>query len=257
MTIKTHELEAYLNNLLNIKQFEDYCPNGLQIEGKSKIEKIAFAVSATKDSIEKAAAFGADALIVHHGLFWKFHGPKTITGPFAKRVIPLIKNEINLFGYHLPLDAHPTLGNAAAIAKKLDLTKLQPFGDYKRSPTGISGEFKENISPHELHQKLTAILGHQILHSDPGSKEIKSIGIITGGANSDWQLCLKDGLDAYLTGEMSEHDWNEASEAGIHFFAGGHHATERLGIGLLKDHLEKTFALPAENLVFIDSLNPA
>lgn len=257
MSIRANELKLYLNDLLNITQFSDYGPNGLQIEGRTEIEKIAFAVSATKDSIEKAIAFGAHALIVHHGLFWKFHGVRTLTGPFAKRVLPLVRNEINLFGYHLPLDAHPRLGNAAQIAMKLSLLEKQPFGDHKGSPTGVSGNFKEPISSHELKTKLENILNHSVLHSDPGEKKIKSIGIITGGANGDWTHCLHEGIDAYLTGEMSEHDWNEAKEAGIHFYAGGHHATERFGILALKEHIETTFGLDSNQTLFIDSDNPA
>lgn len=257
MSIRTQELELYLNDLLNIKMFNDYGPNGLQIEGKKEINKIAFAVSATKDSIQKAIEFGANALITHHGLFWRFHGVRTLTGPFAARVLPLVRHEINLFGYHLPLDAHPTLGNAAQIATKLSLTDINPFGDHKGSPTGVSGKFSNPVSSNDLSAKLEKILNHQILHSDPGEKPIESIGIITGGANGDWVHCLKSGIDAYLTGEMSEHDWNEAKEAGIHFYAGGHHATERFGVIALKEHIEKTFGISDKDTLFIDSENPA
>lgn len=257
MSIRANELKLYLNDLLNITQFSDYGPNGLQIEGRTEIDKIAFAVSATKDSIEKAIVFGAHALIVHHGLFWKFHGVRTLTGPFAKRVLPLVRNEINLFGYHLPLDAHPRLGNAAQIALKLSLLEKQPFGDHKGAPTGISGNFKEAIPSDELKTQLEKILNHNVLHSDPGDKKISSIGIITGGANGDWVHCIKEGIDAYLTGEMSEHDWNEAKEAGIHFYAGGHHATERFGVLALKEHIETTFGLDSSHTLFIDSDNPA
>ena len=256
-TVKRKELEKKLNKLLDIYNFQDYGPNGLQIEGKENISKIAFAVSATADSVAKAVEQKADALIVHHGLFWKFHGVRTITGPFAKRVKPLIENGINLFGYHLPLDAHPRLGNAAQIALKLSLLEKQPFGDHKGAPTGISGNFKEAISSNELKTQLEKILNHNVLHSDPGEKKISSIGIITGGANGDWVHCIKEGIDAYLTGEMSEHDWNEAKEAGIHFYAGGHHATERFGVLALKEHIETTFGLNSNHTLFIDSDNPA
>ena len=134
--------------------FKDYCPNGLQVEGSKTISKVAFSVSATKHSIAKACEWGADALVVHHGLFWKFHGTKPIKGPFAKRVIPLIKNDINLFGYHLPLDAHPEVGNAAAIADELELVNRDSFGDYKGSPTGIKGKFKSPMTRDELAKKL-------------------------------------------------------------------------------------------------------
>ena len=255
MSIKTKELEKFLNSLLNIYNFQDYGPNGLQVEGTKEISKVAFSVSATKHSIAKAAELGADALVVHHGLFWKFHGPKTIKGPFAKRVIPLIKNDINLFGYHLPLDAHPEVGNAAGIANKLSLTNLAPFGDYKGSSTGLKGKFETPISRENLSKKLSSILSHEVIFSKPEeNRDIKSIGIITGGANSEWYLAMKEGLDAYLTGEMSEHDWHESAESGVTMFAGGHNATEQFGVQSLMQKVEEKFKL---DCFFIESENPA
>jgi len=248
-------LLEYLNTLLKPEIFDDYCPNGLQIEGKTKIVKIAFAVSATVDSIEKAIQEHADALIVHHGLFWKFHGPKTITGPFAKRVKPLIEHNINLFGYHLPLDGHLEIGNAARLAKRLGMTTLQPFGAGKMhgSFMGVKGQLATHAQA--LAEILEKTVQHPVMLATPSpSKRITSIGIITGGANSQWQLALKDGLDAYITGEMSEHDWHEARESDIVMLAGGHHATERFGIQALMAKVEEQFNVPC---VFIDSENPA
>lgn len=250
-------LEQYLNNLLNIKDYKDYGPNGLQIEGKKQIQKIAFAVSATKYSVAKAVALQADALIVHHGLFWKFHGPKTLTGSFYNRVAPLLKNDINLFGYHLPLDAHIEVGNAAAIAKKLDLTNLKPFGDHKGMPTGVKGEFKTPTDPSELSQKLGNILNHNIIHSKPNDEKISTMGIITGGANSEWRMAMSEGLDSYLTGEISEHDWHEAQEDNIHYFAGGHNATEQFGVQSLMKSIHDHFSNEELDLFFIPSSNPA
>jgi len=255
--IKTKELTKYLNKTLNIYDFNDYGPNGLQIQGCTEVGKIAFAVSATKYSIEKAVELGANALIVHHGLFWKFHGPKTLTGSFYSRVAPLIKNDINLLGYHLPLDAHLEVGNAAAIAKKLELTDIAPFGDHKGMPTGIKGKFKTPLKPLELKEKLKDLLDHDVIHSSPSDEKIKSIGIITGGANSDWRYCINNNLDAYLTGEISEHDWHEASEDGIHFFAGGHNATEQFGVQSLIENLSVKFKEKNLELVYIASENPA
>ncbi len=252
--VHTKELVSYLNELLSPHLYNDYCPNGLQIEGKKTINKIAFAVSAQRSSIEKAVSEKADALIVHHGLFWKFHGVRTLTGPFAKRVLPLVKHEINLIGYHLPLDAHIEYGNAAGIAKKLNLTNLQPFGDHKGMPTGVSATFSKPISATELKAQLKSILDHDVLYSNPDKEEINSIGIITGGANGDWVHCLRDGIDAYLTGEMSEHDYHESRESGIHMFAGGHNATEKFGVLALKKLIEEKFNVEC---IFIDSENPA
>ena len=254
--MKRLELENFLTSLLTPHLFQDYGPNGLQIEGSDAIKNIAFSVSATKESITKAIELKADALIVHHGLFWKFHGVRTLTGPFGKRVIPLIKNNINLFSYHLPLDGHPEIGNAAVIAKKLGLSKLESFGEYKRCPTGIKGKFEQPISEKELEQLLAKILNHEITCSSVNSqKQINSLGIITGGANSGWIDAHEQNLDAFLTGEMKEHDWHDAKEYGISMFAGGHHATERFGIMALKDCIESEFQNIKTHYIELD--NPA
>lgn len=253
--INRDQLTTYLNDYLKIDSFKDYGPNGLQIEGKETIEKIGFAVSATKQSIEEAIRKKVDTLIVHHGLFWSFHGVRTITGPFARRVKPLIENNINLIGYHLPLDAHPKVGNAAAIANKLGLLAQKPFGDHKGSPTGIQGELPKPLKAKELKEVFEEILDHNVILSTPNPDQvIVSIGIITGGANGDWIHAEANGLDSYLTGEISEHDWHEAKEAGIHMFAGGHNATERFGVQELMAHLEKEFKIEC---FYFDSLNPA
>lgn len=253
--LERNELTSYLNQFLNIAEFSDYGPNGLQIEGKGTIKKMAFAVSATRESVAKAVAEKADALVVHHGLFWNFHGPKTITGPFAHRVKPLIQNEINLYAYHLPLDAHPEVGNAASLARHLGLNSLSPFGDYKGSPTGIFAHLDKEHSIDEFQKKLEIVLNRKTLVSRAWNKTtIKSIGIITGGANSEWSRAARMGLDAYITGEMSEHDWNEARESNVTMFAGGHHATEQFGIQSLMNHLAEKFSIES---IYIDSDNPA
>lgn len=254
MSVSATALERHLNDLFRIDQYQDYCPNGLQIEGKENIKKVGFAVSATKSSIEAAVKANSDALIVHHGLFWNFHGAKTIVGPFAKRVAPLIRSDINLFGLHLPLDAHDTLGNAAQLCQRLGVSQTEEFGFYKGMPTGRKGIFSSPISPNQLKEKLQKVLSHNVLHAAPNDRLIQSIGIITGGANSQWKEAYYAGLDAYITGEMSEHDWHESQEAGIHMFAGGHHATEQFGIQALMEHLKEIFGLEVE---YFDSLNPA
>lgn len=251
------ELIKYTNELLNSDQYPDYGPNGLQVEGTEEIQKLAFAVSATRYSIQKAVALKADILFVHHGLFWKFHGPKTITKAFYHRVAPLIKNDINLVGYHLPLDGHMEVGNAASIASQLEMTDLQPFGDYKGMPTGVYGKFKAPLSPEKLKKRLEIVLGHNVIHADAGTSEICSVGIITGGANSGWVEAEKLGLDAYITGEISEHDWHEAAESGVHFFAGGHNATEQFGIQSLMKNIHEKFGEEGHEYFYIPSENPA
>ena len=186
MTVERETLETFLKTLLQPELFDDYCPNGLQIVGKSTLKKVLFAVSATRESALYAEKIKADALIVHHGLFWKFHGTKTLTGAFYKRVAPLLKNDINLLGYHLPLDAHPEVGNAKALATLLEMGELKPFGAYKGATTGLMGSLPFALDGSELKTILETKLSHSVLYSNPiEGKKIKTIGIITGGANSE------------------------------------------------------------------------
>jgi dinuclear metal center YbgI/SA1388 family protein len=256
--IKRDALVKYLNKYLNISDFQDYGPNGLHIEGKEEIKKVAFAVSATAYSVEQAIALGADALIVHHGLFWKFHGVRAITGAFGKRIKPLIKKDINLIAYHLPLDAHMEVGNAAAIARRLELIDTKPFGDHKGSPTGVKGKLKTPLNVSVFGNALKDILSHNVIVSTYDKEAvIKSVGIITGGANSDWVKAKSDGLDAYITGEISEHDWHEAKESEMHYFAGGHNATEQFGVQDLMKHLYDKYQKDGVEFFYIPSDNPA
>lgn len=255
MSTTRYALHRFLTELLKPQEFSDYCPNGLQIEGTEAIDRIAFAVSATAHSALVSAEHRAQALVVHHGLFWKFHGPKTLAGPFARRVFPLVRGHINLFAYHLPLDAHLEVGNAATLAKRLGMTDLQPFGDHEGSPTGVKGKLPEPLSAADLRDRLGEVLNHSVLLASPEEHIlVRSAGIITGGANRDWPLALKNGLDAYITGEMSEHDWHESREAGLHMYAGGHSATEQFGIQALMARVQKAFDVEC---FFIPTDNPA
>jgi dinuclear metal center YbgI/SA1388 family protein len=250
------DLENYLNQLLNPSLFEDYAPNGLQVDGKLHVNRIAFAVSATQESIKKATQWGADALIVHHGIFWKHQGSRTITGAWGERVKLCVKFDLNLLAYHLPLDAHPELGNASALASQIGLTNLSSFALYKRSPLGVKGTFSKPISAKELKQNLKLILNHDVILASPDeTKLISSLGIVTGGANNEWIKALDEGVEAYLTGEISEYNWHDAIEAGIHYFAGGHHATEKFGIQSLMHQVKNDH--PQFEVIFFDSANPA
>ncbi len=254
-TIKREVLETFLGETMGVKGYADYCPNGLQVEGKESIRRVGFAVSATMDSIRRAVEAQADALIVHHGLLWNFSGPRPLVGPYARRVFPLVRSEMNLFAYHLPLDAHPYYGNAAGLARALGLTQLAPFGDYKGKPTGVQGVFDEALPASSLKAKISQALDHPVLFASPDERAmVRTLGIITGGANRDWSLAHSVGLDGYLTGEMSEHDWHDSQEAGIHMFAGGHHATEVFGVKSLMILLTERFGL---DCFYIDSENPA
>jgi len=249
------QLNDYYQALLRPETYADYCPNGLQVEGAEQLDRIAFAVSASRDSIHQAVESKADALVVHHGLFWSFHGAKPLTGTFAQRIFPLVQNNINLIAYHLPLDGHPDIGNAAMLGQLIDCSQQQPFGDYKGSATGIKGILEKPLTAAALQQKLVAVLKHNVILATPDNNAlIRSVGIITGGANSEWRLAEKERLDAYITGEISEHDWHESQEAGIHMFAGGHHATEQFGIQALMEKTRQQFAVEC---FFVDSENPA
>lgn len=256
MTISQIDLLNYLNKLLTPEIFEDYAPNGLQIEGKSQIKRVAFAVSATLDSIVKSIESQADALIVHHGIFWKHQGARTISGPHGERIRHCIRNDLNLFAYHLPLDAHPIVGNAASLADKLGLRELTPFGKYKKQFLGIKGRWSSPLMAKDLKIKIKNVLNHEVILASPNENElISSMGIITGGANNDWIQAHEEGLDSYLTGEISEYNWHDSIEAGVHYFAGGHHATERFGIQALMSQLKADFK--DLEVIFLDSDNPA
>ena len=255
MSITRDALQCFLTELLKPEEFRDYCPNGLQIEGADDIDRIAFAVSATAHSARLAVESHAQALIVHHGLLWKFHGPKVLVGPYARRVFPLVRNHISLFAYHLPLDAHLEVGNAAGMARALDLSELKPFGDHDGCPTGVQGRFGQPLTAAALRDRLSDVLDHPVLLASPGEDlPVRTAGIITGGANRDWPLALQEGLNAYITGEMSEHDWHESREAGLHMYAGGHNATERFGVQALMERVRQTFGVEC---FFIASNNPA
>jgi dinuclear metal center YbgI/SA1388 family protein len=256
MSITRAALLNYLDQLLSPQNFEDYAPHGLQVEGKTELKRVAFAVSATKDSLLKTLQWQGDALIVHHGIFWKYQGARTITGPWGERVKLCVKHDLNLLAYHLPLDAHAEVGNAAALAKIMGLEELAPFALYKKQPMGVKGKFPKPLKASELKEKLKAILRHEIVLATPDADSfVSSMGIITGGANNDWVKASEEGLDAYLTGEISEYNWHDAIEAGLHYFAGGHHATERFGIQALMEKIKHDH--PQIEVTFFDSENPA
>lgn len=256
MSYTQSEILNYMNQLLTPNLFEDYAPNGIQVEGKNSLKRMAFAVSATQDSLQKALEWGADGIVVHHGILWKYQGARTITGGWGARVKLAVKNDLNLFAYHLPLDAHMEIGNAVSLGKELGLTNMAPFALYKRQPMGAKGEFPTALSALELKNKLEQLLNHKVILATPDEKKIiRSIGIITGGANNEWPKAMEEGLDAYLTGEISEYNWHDSIEAGIHYFAGGHHATERFGIMALMKKMKTDF--PKLEVQFFDSENPA
>jgi dinuclear metal center YbgI/SA1388 family protein len=254
MSINRTELESYLNALLSPNNFNDESLNGIQIEGKERLSLVAFALSASEDSLKAAISKGADALIVHHGLLWRNAVPQRIAGVFARKIIPLIKKDINLLAYHLPLDAHAEVGNNAVLASRLGLENPVPFGEYHGQLIGFSGHFQKPVKAADLKKRLEKMFGRKVISAHPETKGlIRTLGIITGGAGGQWTLALEKNLDAYLTGEINEHHWSAARENGIHLFAGGHTATETPGIIALMKQVQKDLGVKC---VFIPSKNP-
>jgi dinuclear metal center YbgI/SA1388 family protein len=254
--VQRSDLSSYFEQLLNPGLFDDYAPNGLQVEGVDRVTKVAFAVSATLESIQAALAWGAHALVVHHGIFWKHQGARPITGAWGQRARQLIKHDLNLFAYHLPLDGHAQVGNAVTLATEIGLTEVVPFGAYKKQFLGASGSLLQPQSAQALQQHLAKVLSHPVIMATHDENAlIKTIGIITGGANQEWIQAQQAGLDAYLTGEISEYNWHDAREAKLHYFAGGHHATEKFGPQALMRRLQQD--CPGVEAKFFDSPNPA
>ena len=251
------ELEQILDAKLNAKQIADYAPNGLQVEGRKQIQKIVTGVTATLPLIEKAIELKADAILVHHGYFWKSETP-CIRGMKGKRIKQLLMNDINLFGYHLPLDIHPELGNNAQLAQLLGIKNLVGLED-KPNSIPVYGEFETPISAQELAQRIEQQLHRKPIVCDEfiadyPHKLIKTVAICTGGGQGYIDLAASKGIDAFITGEISEQTTHSAREQGIYFFSAGHHATERYGVKALGEWLAKEYQL---DVTFIDIDNPA
>ena len=247
------ELERLLNEKLSTDKINDYAPNGLQVEGKAEIKKIITGVTASQALIDYAVAQQADAVLVHHGYFWKSENP-CIRGMKGKRIKTLLVNDINLYGYHLPLDVHPELGNNAKLAQLLGIDDLQPL---ENSSTSIPvwGMLNNPVTAEEFAQRIEQVLHRKpLICTENGPHLIRKIGICTGGGQGYIDLAAAQGCDAFITGEVSEQTIHSAREQGIHFFAAGHHATERYGIKALGEWLAAEYGLDVE---FKDIDNPA
>ena len=251
-TIDRDALVAHLDELLDAPRQADFGPNGLQVEGRREVRRVVTAVSACREVFERAAAAGADLVLVHHGLFWKGM-PYPLTGVQYRRVAALIGNGMSLVAYHLPLDRHGELGNNALAARAFGLVEIAPFAPYEGEPIGFRGRFPEPIGIAELLARCERVYGQPPLAFTGGPERLTTLGIVSGGAQKELRSAIDDGLDAYLTGEASEWVMNVAREAGIHYLAAGHYATERLGIRALGEHVAEHFGIEAE---FVDVPNP-
>ncbi|MBM87714.1 MAG: Nif3-like dinuclear metal center hexameric protein [Gammaproteobacteria bacterium] len=246
------EVDTELKSLLKPELFSDYCPNGIQVEGREEISKIVSGVTASKALIDAAVSASADFILVHHGYFWRGEDP-SISGLKKKRIQTLLKNEISLAAFHLPLDAHPDLGNNAQLAKVLRFTVESPLDISSANPIVFSGRVPKPLSFEEMSRHLRTELKREPLGIRGRREKIETIAWCTGAAQSFIELAVEAKVDAYLTGEVSEQTVHIARESGLHFFSAGHHATERYGVRAVGDYLAEKFVLEHE---FIDIDNP-
>ncbi|MCL6404165.1 type 2 GTP cyclohydrolase I [Dickeya dadantii] len=247
--MRNTELESLINGFLNVAAFQDYGPNGLQVEGRGEVRRIVTGVTACQALLDAAVAQQADAVLVHHGYFWR-NEPAVVRGMKRQRLKTLLANDLNLYGYHLPLDAHPDVGNNARLAAMLDIRvqgeieSLLPYG-----------ELAQPCSGDDLRRKLETVLERPVLHSgDNAPAQIRRIAWCTGGGQSFIDQAADFGVDAFITGEVSEKTIHTAREMGLHFYAAGHHATERAGIRALGEWLASQHGF---EVTFIDIPNPA
>ena len=242
------ELIDHLDDLLRIGDFEDLGPNGLQVPADREVERVVTGVTAQRELIERAIAEDAQLVLVHHGLFWRFN-PVGLTPVLAERLRPLFKHDVALAGYHLPLDAHPEVGNNALLAEALGCDDHVAFGT-----VGRGGSFAEPVPISTLVERVAAACGgREPLLFDGGPAAVRRIAIVSGGAAGELPRAIEEGYDAFLTGEPKEHVMADAREAGIHFIAAGHYATETFGVRRLGDLLAEHHGIVHE---FVDIPNP-
>lgn len=248
-----HELVSYTDALLNVGAFKDYCPNGLQVEGRAQVHTLVSGVSASVRLLDAALALKADAILVHHGYFWKGEDAR-VTGYKKQRLQRLLSADVSLLAYHLPLDAHPELGNNAQLAQVLKLNITGAFDTNSGPKLGLIGELPQPQSGAQFAAHIEHALGRTPLHVAGAASQIKTIAWCSGGAQGYIDRAAALGVDGYLTGEVSEYTVHIARETGLHFFAAGHHATERYGVQALGAHLARHFGLRHE---YVEIENPA
>lgn len=243
------ELQRYLDNLLEVGRFRDYSPNGLQVEGRAEIRRIVCGVTASQALLDAALARDADAVLVHHGYFWRGEDA-CVTGLRRKRLGTLLGSDINLFAYHLPLDAHPELGNNAQLGRLMGWT---PEGRFGEQDIGWIGQLAQPTPAELLVRQLAARLGREpLLLGEPG-RAVKRIAWCTGGAQSYFEQAIACGVDCFVSGEASEQTTHLARESGVVYLAVGHHASERYGVQALGAHLAERWGLEVD---FVDVDNP-
>ena len=249
-----NELTTYLEQLLEVPRFNDYGPNGLQVEGRAEVRRLVSGVTASLALIEAAIAAQADAIVVHHGLFWRGQDGR-VTGWMRQRLAALLAHDINLYAYHLPLDAHPTLGNNAQLARVLGWTVEGNFGDKALGCLGRPGlDADATVSLADLGQRIATVLARPPVVVPGDGRPVRRVAWCTGGAQGYFEAAIAAGADVYVSGEISEPQAHYARETGVAYIACGHHASERYGAQALGAHLAERFGLAHQ---FIDIDNPA
>ncbi len=243
------ELRDYLDEWLQVAKFRDYCPNGLQVEGRADIQRIVCGVTASQALLNAAVEKKADAILVHHGYFWKGEDGR-IVGIRKSRLASLLMHDISLFAYHLPLDAHSEVGNNAQLAEKMGWAIEGSFGDQQ---IGLIGNPGRSLTANEVLVQAERVLMRKALLVGDASRNIKKVAWCTGGAQGYFEQAIAAGADLYVSGEISEQTTHLARESGVPYIAAGHHATERYGVQALGAHLAKQFGIACE---FVDIDNP-
>lgn len=241
MPVERNLLLQDIEAFLNVSAISDYCPNGLQVEGKAQIQRIVSGVTASQALIDAAIELQADAVLVHHGYFWKGEDQRVI-GMKQRRLKALLTHDINLLAYHLPLDVHPEVGNNVQLGQRLGLTVSGPLEPDNPRNVGLIGELAVPLSADAFALRIEQALGRAPLVIDH-QQPIKRVAWCTGGAQGYIEQAIAAGVDAYITGEVSERTFHEAQENGISFFAAGHHATERYGVQALGEWLAERFGI--------------
>lgn len=248
-TLGREELRAWLDKELDAARFRDYCPNGLQVEGRERVRRVVCGVTASQALIDAAIARKADALLVHHGWFWKSEDGR-VTGFRRHRMASLLANDINLFAYHLPLDAHPTLGNNAQLAMRMDWTIV---GRFAEQDIGFFGVSSAPTFAGDVVRQIELSLGRKPMLIGEPARPVRRIAWCSGGAQDYFEAALATGADLFVSGEISEQTVHLARESGMAFIAAGHHATERYGVKALGEYLAAQTGLACE---FVDIDNP-
>jgi dinuclear metal center YbgI/SA1388 family protein len=252
MAAPRDEIVAWLDDELEIERFRDYGPNGLQVVGSPTVTRVAVAVSSTLEAFEAAAAWGADLLVVHHGLFLDGRSMR-VDAVLRRRLEVLFAADMSLAGYHLPLDAHPTLGNNARLAADLGLLVEGRFAESRGAPLAVYGSFPSPLPVARLVEQVEAVTGRAPIVFSGGPDPVRSLGVCSGGAGGFVAEAAALPVDAYLTGEPEEDSRAMAHELGITYLAGGHHATETLGVRALARVLGERYDVET---TFVDSANP-